>query len=432
MRCPICSTEGGNWENVDEFRHKPEGMSLCNVCGFVTYPDRVKKGEELKEFYREEYRDVPTVQNIYSGQRKLHYHGNFLRPLFDRWKLEKKKPVVGEIGSAFGMFLDWFRKIYPGAQVFGTELTLSYRRVAKHFYGLDLAEDFDTSRKYDLICSYKVAEHMPDFDRELVKYREALAPGGHLYISVPCWFDIMHNFGAGGFSIEYYYHPNHINVWTRRVFEGLLARAGFEIVQQDHSMYDDTYLCKVNLEKQKEEPVYEDPKMVREALTRIKQASLAFDSSEFDRAVELWPNFPDAHVGRYETLRAKLHKAGWEAIQKDVIDRALEACPGNPALFVLAADLAMRYGKWQLAMDYLGKELELRPNDPQGLTLLGTCFRQMADATDDPADKVRFRTEARDVMKYLKTTSQQCQPEAITWELNDCAAIPLPSEAPHP
>ncbi len=43
MRCIVC--DNSNWENVDQFRIKKEGMSLCKSCGFVSYPEKYKKKE---------------------------------------------------------------------------------------------------------------------------------------------------------------------------------------------------------------------------------------------------------------------------------------------------------------------------------------------------------------------------------------------------
>src|SRR3990167_6050334 len=60
LRCIIC--EATAWKNVDEFRYVPKQMIMCESCGFVTYAklgdDNAK--ENLDEFYRESYRDVPS------------------------------------------------------------------------------------------------------------------------------------------------------------------------------------------------------------------------------------------------------------------------------------------------------------------------------------------------------------------------------------
>lgn len=427
IQCVICG--GNDWKNVDEFRIKASGMCLCMKCGFVTYPEKISKTEDLKEFYRNEYRDPPSVSNVYSGQRKLHYHHEFLTPLFDRWKQEGFiNPNILEVGAAFGMFLSWVKKEFPQSQISGTELTTTFRRNAYHEYGIILTEEIDTSKKYDLLVSYKVAEHIPFIDAELIKYKNLLTEKGLLYISVPCWFDTLSNFGLSGFDIEYYYHPNHINVWTRKLFETLLKKAGFEVIQQDHAMYDSTYLCKVNNDLQAVAPEYEDPNHILECLDKIKKASVAFQSHQFDEACSIWPKFPDAQTARYEVMRQKLHALGFSGIQEQFIKPMLEACPDNYTTMLFAGDISMRYDEWHTAIDYFQKAVKLKPRDPAALMALGNCFRHIANKSKDPKEKLHFFVEAREITKFLKTVSFQHSHEAMTWIFNDNARIPMPNE----
>lgn len=428
VSCPIC--DSSDWKNVDEFRYKASGMSLCVKCGFITYPDVISKSSDLKEFYREEYRDVPSVANVYAGQRKMHYHGQFLIPVLDEWKKAGRKGIaVAEIGAAFGMFLDWIKKYIPGTEVYGTELTLSFRRNAWHEFGINLTEELDTSIKYDLITSYKVAEHQPFIDKELRKYVECLKEDGLMYISVPTWFGPLNNFGTNGFSIEYYFHKNHINVWTRKLFETLLKKVGLEIVKENHQYYDDTYLCKRNDALMSETPVYEDPAEIIKHLSNVKKAAIAIDEGRFSEALQAWPNFPYAYQGLYESNRAQFHKEGWDWIKANVLDKATRDCPDSADVCLFCADISMRYSKWPIAIEYLNKSLEYRPQNPPAFMNLGSCFRALADAATDPKDKLRMLSEARAVMRHLKQVSLQNFGEAQTWIMNDNAKLPMPHES---
>jgi tetratricopeptide (TPR) repeat protein len=427
MRCPICDNND-HWQNVDQYRIKPSGMSLCMKCGFCSYPEIINKTDQLKEFYREEYRDVPSVNNLFSGQRKLHYHNEFLSDLFKEWIKKGFNPVVCEVGAAFGMFLHWVKTQLPGAQINGTELTLSFRRNAWHEYGINLTEEMDLNKKYDLIASYKVAEHIPHIDVELRKYAEALSNNGLLYISVPCWFKTMNNFGLSGFSLEYYYHKNHINVWTRKLFETLLKKCGLEVIKENHVYYDSTYLCKRNDSLMFEAHQYEDPFDILDRLDRIKKASMAHDSSKFDEAVKIWPDFPEAQIARYESKRQQYHQQGFEGIHEGYLKTILETSPESAQIVLFVADICMRYSKWELAMQYLDQGIRMRPNDPGALVSLGNCFRHLSEAATDPKDKIRFIKEARDVTRFLKQISFQNSHEAVTWIFNDNARIPMGTE----
>lgn len=429
ITCPICKNREG-WVDVDQFRLKPGGMRLCPKCGFITYPEVVQKAEELKEFYRKEYRPGPTVQNVFTGQRKLNYHANFLDELIQEWKKKKRNADCFEVGAAFGMFLKWWRDHFPKGRVGGSELTLTMRRVAYHEYGLELLEDFDETRKWDLIASYKVLEHIPHPDRELRRYALALKSDGFLYISVPTWFHAMANFGMDGFSLDYYYDKNHVNVWTRRLFETALRAAGLEIVKSNFVYYDATYLCKRNDSLMQSEPSYEKPEEILEAMGRIYKASMAFDQGKFAEALQHYPAYPDAHIANYEGNRAALHKLGFAGIEEQVLKPALATCPETHKISFFCADIAMRYNEIDRAMEYIKRALEQKPGDPGALVALGHCYRALGQKCEktDFHKAIEYYAQARETMKHLHHCSMQSAHESITWILADAARIPMPSE----
>lgn len=427
VECPICGTIG-NWVNVDEYRLKPGGMEICTKCGFVTYPEIVAKNEELKQFYRKEYRPGPTVQNLFTGNRKLHYHAEFLGDLLEQWKKEGRKAKVFEVGAAFGMFLNWFKRSVPKSEVSGSELTLAFRRVAYHQYGVELAEEFDTSKQYDLIASYKVAEHIAYIDKELRNYALALKPTGFLYISVPTWFHSMTNFGVDGFSLDYYYDKNHINVWTRKLFETLLAKSGLEIVKENHVYYDATYLCKRNDEMMKKEPQYEAMEEIIDRMSRIHKASFLYDESKFEEAIAVFPNYPEAHIAKYEKNRQSLHALGFDGIEKAHLMPAQAACPDSHKIAFHCADLAMRYESLDKALVYLDIAQQRKPGDPASLISIANCYRQMANKQTDPNLALELINESHGLAKTLHQVSLQHSHESITWMFQDEAKMPMPSE----
>lgn len=424
--CPICGKS--QWVNVDEYRLKPGGMMMCETCAFITYPKAVEDDEQLKQFYRKEYRPGPSVQNVFTGQRKLHYHANFLDDLFREWKKAGRKPDVFEVGAAFGMFLKWVRDTLPGSKVSGSELTLSFRRVAYHEYGIRLGEDFDESKKYDLIASYKVLEHIPYPDKELRRYAMALKQDGLLYISVPTWFHTMTNFGLDGFSLDAYYDKNHVNVWTKNLFETLLKKCGLEVIKRDYVYYDSTYLCRRNDELMKDAPTYEAPEKIIEALDRIKKASLAFDVGDFDEALKQYPAYPEAHIGRYEKNRQAFHQRGFEFIEKNVMEPALKQCPNTHKITFLCADLCMRYDQIDKAMEFLKICNAQKPGDASSLIAVAHCYRALAGKASDPAEAAKFLEQARDVGRHVHQVSLQHSLDAVTWIFGDEAKMPMPGE----
>lgn len=435
MRCIICDSTD-KWENVDAYRYKKEGMAICNGCGFISYPDKTK--EKLIVHYRGKgYRPPPTAINLYQGQRKIHYHQEFLmEPVLKKWKDSgKKDPCVFEVGAAMGMVLAWLKNIrspeglfFPEIDVNGSELTLSYRRNAYHEYGIALQEDFDDSKKYDLIMSYKVAEHMLDVDKELIRYKKALKEDGFLYISVPTWFNRLHNFGSNGFAIEYYYAPEHVNVWSRMHFEWLLeSKCGFKIVKRNYSYYDDTYLCIAASENEPVRSIESLPKpsLVKEWLGRIKKADELMQKKYFLEALEQWPNFPITRTAVYEYKKKEHHdKGGLKYIMKEVIEPWIKIDPDSYDVYSLAADIHMRYNAYKEALKYLEKCLYLRPRDVRALMDLSSCFRSLAKASLDPKEKVYFTMESRKALLFLKDSHLELMGQALTGIYSDNAEIP--------
>jgi len=441
MKCIICNTED-RWLNVDQYRLVKKDMNMCRECGFVSYPKRYSKKDEMKAYYQKDYRQPPTVNNLYTGQRKLHYHAKFLDTLIKDWnKQGKRDPIICDIGAAYGLFLNWWRclstekneHLFPEAKLYGTELTLSYRRNAYHEFGIELTEDFDDSIDYDLITSYKSAEHIFDFDQELLKYRNALKnKNGMLYISVPTWFRIMHNFGVGSnFDIEYYYHPDHVNAWTEAQFRYLLQKHGFEIIQEDHVIYDSTYLCKLSEPKLQSELIENHVEFSRKSLEAIKLAEQYQTKGDYEKAVKTWPNFPGGWRNFYEKNRVQFDKKGFEAIQSEIIDQFPKIDPYNLEFMLIAADLYMRYAKWNDAIKQLKQAAESRPNCPTILTNLSHCYRSLSKEyallNDNKASWEHLKT-SRQISRHLKTVDQSAFADATNWIYNDNSKIPMPSE----
>lgn len=427
MKCPNCG--GDHWENVDNFRLKPAGMGLCTSCGFVSYPAKWKTKEEIFAHYRTSYRNPPTHANLFACERKNHFHHKFLAETFEAWKKEKNEaPAICEVGAAFGASLNFFRQVFPKADVSGTELTTSMRRNAAHEFGIKLSEDIDESKTYDMIMSYKVLEHQVDPHLELERYARLLKPGGLLYMSVPTWFKTLYNFGMSGFDLEYYFDPNHINVWTREVFESMLNRAGFEIVKADQVIYSSTYLCRVNPEMKKGPMVKHDPTVIKVALGNIKAAFLAFQENNFKKAIEIWPDYPQAHVSHAEMSRKILGEKGWAEFSAQIIEPALKACPESSDILVMATDFAMRAGELQAATKFAEKALLWKPENPVSLSHLVNIMRELALKAKDPKEKLHYFIQAREIASHWRHVSGQHFKEATDLILFFNSKIPFAGE----
>lgn len=434
VRCIICS-EVDKWENVDRFRMKqfkdnekkqPINMSMCTNCGFVTYPDIVADKKKLEDFYVDDYRNAPAWGNLVTGNNKLWYHAEFLKEVIAMWGADKKKPQVFEIGAAMGMFLEWFGKQFPEGTMRGCELTKSFVRVAKHNYNINLESKFDDTKKYDMIATYKVAEHMIDADEEIAKYAKCLTEDGYLYIGVPIWFEKATNFGTGGFDLEYYYHLNHINVWTRNQFEHLLERAGLQIVKENHTFYDSVYLCKVG--EVKKSDYKNDIDKQKKEMEAIKEAYALVMQNKYKEALETYTRYPLAWLGYYEMNRAQFDKEGLEFVNEQVIKPMLKALPTDHTTLSLAADIYLRYQQFEPALAMFDKFLQHAPNSGHGLRMIGVCFREMANKETRPSEKIALWRRAADVELKRTMTCPADKADAITWLFYAYSQIPVSEE----
>jgi len=440
--CTIC--EKNDWKDVDAFRGvqaqiggKKSPMMLCKNCGFVTYDiDQ----ETLNEYYRNDYRN-PSFGNVVTGARKINYHQAFLDPLFKMWKsLEKTKPVVCDTGAAMGIFLNWMQQNLPEGEYYGTEYTESMRKVAYYEYGLKLTEEFDTSKKYDLISSYKVAEHQLNVKEELLKYKECLTDDGYLYVSVPTWFGVMNSFGSNGFvlsshdlRITSYYDIRHVNSWSRKLFETLLKKCGFQVCHEDHDAYDSTYLCKRNDELMKEEPAYEDVNQIVDCMSRIQKAWNFAEQGKFKEALDSYGNYPLAWKGLFEGNRAKIQNdivtSGQDPvsyIEQNFILPCLEKTNRHWYAIEICADLYMKYDAFKKAADLLHEGLEKRHNNAVFLDMMAKTLRAAAEKSSDPEERHNLMMGSINHLKVLRTTDFAMRGQASDMCYNAEAQLPLP------
>lgn len=431
MRCLICESTD-QWENVDQYREtekkddKPVGMSVCKSCGFISYPDKYKSKEEILEYYRKDYRGgAPTFNNLTTGQRKLYYHQHFLKEVFMKWEANKTKPVIGEVGSAIGMVMNMFKRTVPDCEVHGTELTKTYRNVAFQEFGINLKEELPEIN-YDLIMTYKVAEHQLDVDKEFEKYHKMLNEDGYLYVSVPTWFGVLENFGLGNFDLDYYYHPDHINTWTEKLFRSLLKKTGFQIIKEDHFTYGDTYLCKKTKPQKLTQDDFEKYEDIIKHLDTVKKVSILFKQRKFDEAVKLWPNFPLLYSGLYEKNRQVWHQefeGNGKAIANHVCKMIKDGCGECSEYYRVRADILMRYGHYKDAVEALDQLLEIKPNLSGPLLSMSHCFRELAKTETDPLMRTSHILTARDLCRKVVEVDQGARVEAYNWSLHDNASL---------
>lgn len=190
----------------------------CHTCGFG-FPVPYAAGDA--EFY-----------NLVSGETP-HY------PV-DRWEFHRTLDVLNglpgelrllEVGAGDGAFLKALRG-RPGGERFNV-LALEYDRGALaqlRQRGFDARagslSDLTSDEQFDAICMFQTLEHMERVADVFKELREALRPGGHIFISVPHGPSVDQQEELVGL---WDMPPKHCGRWTLASFRAACARAELEL-----------------------------------------------------------------------------------------------------------------------------------------------------------------------------------------------------------
>ena len=68
-------------------------------------------------------------------------------------------------------------------------------------------------------------------------------------------------------------------------------------------------------------------------------------------------------------------------------------------------------------------------NNPSVLAEMAKCFREKAIHSKDEKEKVLFINEAMEICKFIRNTSMELAPQALTHIYNDQSKIPMPGES---
>ncbi len=203
-------------------RWKPLLTVACSDCGLMR-TDPMPTDEELKQYYRNEYRldyqfasTRPPKAHLVRSLRDAHNRaaalGDALRP----------GVRVLDVGCGTGEFLKLAQE--QGCEVVGIEPGTAYANFARSEYGLDvingLWQDADLPvNGFDVVTCNQVIEHLRDPMAALAAMANWLKPDGVAFISVP---DMRPNHKP---SFERF-HFAHIYGFTPETLEAAMKRNG--------------------------------------------------------------------------------------------------------------------------------------------------------------------------------------------------------------
>ena len=292
MTCYVCSQS--DFHKLEGY-HSKSTLLICKGCGNLMHQLDDARKKSLLDYYRRDYRNMPNAMELLTKHNKIAY----IRRWLEKWAVERKAeaaskgtqgPLGADIGAATGYVLSFLKQV--GWRVRGTEWDVLRRRFSEHYYGIPLEEELNRKEPYDLLILYHTLEHIVEPDKKLAEYASALKDDGRFLVSTPYWLETLEEQSGGALqTFDHLYHLNHINLFSKTSIQNLFRNAGLEWEWLDDTTYGQTYLLKKG---QKTPIVKEDYKQVAELVQRQRQAMEVYHQRKFKKAIDLWPNFPEA------------------------------------------------------------------------------------------------------------------------------------------
>lgn len=208
----------------------PIYVSICPNCGLVYLNPRWKK-KKYVEFYAEEYKKWRREENVVlSGKTNKKFS-----LIFERIKdfISHKPLSILDIGSAKGIYLEYFKRKFPEAYLAAIEPMPYCQKHLIESIGANLLSDdaesnwqINVKDRFDLIIMRMVLEHLLNPLSALKKVSFALSKQGLFYLSVPN----MLNPKMKGSLENYWFRAPHTYYFSRETLLALIANVGLEPV----------------------------------------------------------------------------------------------------------------------------------------------------------------------------------------------------------
>lgn len=192
----------------------------CKVIFLQNIDEIFSKQNLYNEDYFENYlyEDKIDFEAIKSTAK---YYLKFIHDYFGKIK------SILDVGAGFGLFVKAFNEL--GLNADGVEISKYSVRIAREKFGIELFNgsliDFQTDKKYDLICFYHSFEHLPDPVQVLQKVKKLLNNNGILWFSLPNVMSLdrfIHKEKWNGWSLPYHFFH-----YSPKSIKNLLKKEGF-------------------------------------------------------------------------------------------------------------------------------------------------------------------------------------------------------------
>ena len=224
--CPACRNSSTVKESISSRTDITLEIYFCLNCGHgfqqKTKDYDIYSSGEFSKTARENTA-IPSEKKIKSLDKTAFRRFNYYKKYFTNIK------SALEVGSSIGSFVHLL-KLY-GVNAMGIEPDAVYASCSESQYGLlqeaVLFENYHSDKKYDLVYSFHVIEHIPDPVAYVKKAHALLNKDGKLLIECPSWD--LHCFG----DIKQTIWEPHLQYFTLSSMYVLLAGNGFAVQEID-------------------------------------------------------------------------------------------------------------------------------------------------------------------------------------------------------
>jgi SAM-dependent methyltransferase len=218
-----CAVHAGHAAPRFAFPKGEVDIYTCPTCGCIM--------ADL-EFAHDQYESTQYYTMAFKTKAEIEAEWGFRwRYILGALQRYAAGPTLLDVGAGNGYFVHLARTEF-GLRADGLEISTAEADYARDTFGLELLRgDLSiVAKKYDVVTSFNVLEHVKQPMTLLTQMSERLAPGGLLVVTTPnpsC----IHRRLKGLTKWNMVCPPHHINLFTRASLREMLTRLGFETLE---------------------------------------------------------------------------------------------------------------------------------------------------------------------------------------------------------
>jgi SAM-dependent methyltransferase len=215
LACPACNQK-------DILCQEISNLIKCCICGHRWIIIKLSPS-----YYSE------LIQRNNPNSNSTHFKINERTQYITKWinHFFKNDLKILEVGCAEGFLGKEIKRLFSHVEYSGVELSRDAILASKF---LDKVYDYESSlikdKKYDMILSFHVLEHIADIQKEVVEWSRLLKTDGIVVVEVPN--------RSGHPLIEIDHNPEHLHQFTIISLIMIFSRNGFEVCESYSNKFE--------------------------------------------------------------------------------------------------------------------------------------------------------------------------------------------------